>query len=53
VQRVVQTFKRQSARTLKPHFDSGESIETTEEHPFFVEKKGFVPATWLAIPRKH
>src|SRR5687767_14249939 len=32
-----------------PHFEGGERIETTHEHPFYVEGKGFVPVGELGI----
>ncbi len=35
--------------TLVLHFNGGQKIETTDEHPFYVESKGFVPAKELGI----
>ena len=48
LKRVVQTFERYSA-TLVLTFNNGEKIETTEEHPFYVAGKGFVPAGEMGI----
>lgn len=47
--RVVQTFERQADATLVLTFSNGERIETTEEHPFYVEGRGFVNAGELGI----
>ena len=47
--KVKQTFKRQADATLVLHFSNGERIETTKEHPFYVEHKGFTPAGELGI----
>ena len=47
--KVKQTFKHQADATLVLHFSNGEQIETTKEHPFYVEHKGFTPAGELGI----
>ena len=47
--RVAQTFVRQAPATFVLGFSNGERIETTAEHPFYVDGKGFVPAAMLAI----
>ena len=47
--KVKRLFERQADATLLLHFSNGETIETTKEHPFYVEHKGFVPAGELGI----
>ena len=47
--RVTDTIKRQAPATLVLTFANNEKIETTEEHPFYVEGKGFVKAGELGI----
>jgi len=47
--RVTHTFVRQAPGTLALTFSNGERIETTAEHPFYVESEGFVPAGLLAL----
>jgi hypothetical protein len=44
---VVRTFERKSTSTLSLHLDNGKSVETTAEHPFFVDGLGFVRAAEL------
>jgi hypothetical protein len=46
---VVRTFVHQHPGTLVLHLASGEAIETTVEHPFWVAGAGWVPAGRLAI----
>ena len=46
---VTQTSVRNNIPTLSLTFNSGETIETTSEHPFYVEGAGFVPAGRLSI----
>ena len=46
---VTQTSVRNNIPTLSLTFSSGETIETTSEHPFYVEGAGFVPAGRLSI----
>ena len=48
-QKVVQTFEKQAAATLVLHLKNGETIETTPEHPFYVESQGFTPAGEMGI----
>ena len=45
----MQTSVRNNIRTLSLTFADGETIETTGEHPFYVQGEGFVPAGRLAI----
>jgi RHS repeat-associated protein len=47
--RVTQVFERETEATLVLTFANGEQIETTPEHPFYVEGRGFVAAGQLAI----
>lgn len=47
--RVTDTIKRQAPATIVLTFANNEKIETTEEHPFYVEGKGFVKAGELGI----
>lgn len=46
---VTKTFVRQAPATLALTFSNGETIETTAEHPFFVQDKGFTPAGLVAL----
>ena len=46
---VTQTSVRNNIPTLSLTFSSGETIETTSEHPFYLEGQGFVPAGRLSI----
>ena len=46
---VTQTSVRNNIPTLALTFSSGETIETTSEHPFYLEGQGFVPAGRLSI----
>ena len=48
-QKVVQTFERQANATLVLRLKNGETIETTKEHPFYVESQGFTPAGEMGI----
>ncbi len=48
-QRVVQTFEKQAAATLVLRLKNGETVETTREHPFYVESQGFTPAGEMGI----
>lgn len=51
-QRVLASFNEWHERTLTVEISTGddsESIVTTDEHPFFVIDKGFVPAVQLRI----
>ncbi len=45
---IVQTFEKY-ATTLALTFSNGETVETTREHPFYVESQGFVKAGELGI----
>ncbi len=45
---LTQTFERY-ATTLALTFSNGETVETTREHPFYVESEGFVNAGELGI----
>ena len=45
---IAQTFEKYAA-TLALTFDNGETIETTREHPFYVQNRGFVKAGELGI----
>jgi hypothetical protein len=47
--KVTQTFITQARATLLLTLSSGERIETTAEHPFFLSGKGFQPAALLEI----
>ena len=47
--KVKRLFERQADATLLLHFSNGEKIETTKEHPFYVQGKGFTPAGELGI----
>ena len=47
--RVLQTFEHQVSETLVLHFRGGATVETTPNHPFYVDGKGFVPACQLGI----
>ncbi len=49
VQKVTQTFERQADATLVLRLKNGETIETTKEHPFYVESQGFTPAGEMGI----
>jgi hypothetical protein len=46
---ITHTFKRRAPSTLALTFSNGERIETTDEHPFYREGDGFIPAGLLAI----
>ena len=46
---IVQTFERVAPSTLALTFSNGEIIETTIEHPFYVQDRGFVPAGLVAL----
>ncbi len=45
---IAQTFEKY-ATTLALTFSNGETVETTREHPFYVESEGFVNAGELGI----
>ncbi len=45
---IAQTFEKY-ATTLALTFSNGETVETTREHPFYVESQGFVKAGELGI----
>ena len=45
----MQTSVWNNIHTLSLTFEDGETIETTGEHPFYVEGEGFTPAGRLAI----
>jgi pretoxin HINT domain-containing protein len=47
--RVTRTFVREVNETLVLTLADGQRIETTANHPFFVEGQGFVPAGRLGI----
>ena len=47
--RVVRTFVTEQKSTVEVALASGETIQCTTGHLFFVEGKGFVPAARLAI----
>lgn len=47
-QKVTQLFRHVAARALRLRLSSGEQIEATPEHPFYVQDKGFRPAKVLA-----
>ena len=47
-QKVVRTFTREADELLTIVTEDGRSIEATPEHPFWVERKGFVEAKRLA-----
>lgn len=49
VQRVTQTFESEADATLLLSFSNGERIETTLEHPFFVDGQGFTSAGKLPL----
>ena len=46
---IVQTFERVAPSTLVLTFSNGETIETTVEHPFYVQDRGFTPAGLVAL----
>ena len=46
---LTQVFSRHAEATLFLTFSNGERIETTKEHPFFVESRGFAKAGELGI----
>jgi RHS repeat-associated protein len=46
---VSETYVRKGVPTLKVHLSSGQVIETTQEHPFYVDGEGFVPAGRLSV----
>ena len=46
---IAQTFERVAPSTLVLTFSNGETIETTVEHPFYVQDRGFVPAGLVAL----
>jgi hypothetical protein len=48
-QYVLQSWSKQSPRTLSLSFADGSTIGTTEDHPFFLEGKGWTAAGQLAI----
>jgi RHS repeat-associated protein len=47
--RVTRTFVREVNETLVLTVADGEQIETTANHPFYVEGRGFVPAGTVGI----
>ena len=49
LKRIAQTFERVAPSTLALTFSNGETIETTVEHPFYVQDRGFVPAGLVAL----
>jgi hypothetical protein len=46
---VTRTFVREVNETLALTFADGQQIETTANHPFYVEGQGFVPAGTVGI----
>jgi intein/homing endonuclease len=46
--RVVQTFIRQTPRIYKLTYNDGTSVETTGDHPFFIQGKGWTNADSLS-----
>ena len=46
---ITQTIERLAPSTLALTFSNGETIETTIEHPFYVQDRGFTPAGLVAI----
>ncbi|EQA64248.1 intein C-terminal splicing domain protein [Leptospira alexanderi serovar Manhao 3 str. L 60] len=42
--RVVKTFQREVNVVYTLHYSNGTQVETTDEHPFYIEGKGWVPA---------
>ncbi|WP_249262337.1 Hint domain-containing protein, partial [Leptospira alexanderi] len=42
--RVVKTFQREVNVVYTLHYSNGTQVETTDEHPFYIENKGWVPA---------
>lgn len=46
--KVVQTFIRQAPRIYKLTYKDGTSVETTGDHPFFIQGKGWTHADSLA-----
>ncbi|WP_235595688.1 TIGR04388 family protein [Leptospira weilii] len=42
--RVVKTFQRQANVVYTIVYSNGTQVETTDEHPFYIEGKGWVPA---------
>ncbi len=48
-QTVEEAFAHVAASSVVLHLDSGETVETTDEHPFYVAATGFVPAGRLAV----
>ena len=46
---IAQTFERVAPSTLALTFSNGETIETTAEHPFYVQDRGFMPAGLVAL----
>jgi intein/homing endonuclease len=46
--KVVQTFIRQSPRIYKLTYNDGTTVETTGDHPFFIQGKGWTNAESIA-----
>lgn len=49
VKKVTQTFVHTAGSTRTITFSNGDAIVTTEEHPFYAENLGFLPAKSLGI----
>ena len=47
--KVTSTTQRQHVGTVVLRLSSGETVECTPEHPFYVDGRGFVPAGRLAV----
>ena len=47
--KVVRTFVNRVEGTVLVRFEGGRTVETTEEHPFYVDGKGFVRAGSLIV----
>lgn len=47
--KVTRSYVTEGAETVKVTLSSGEVVQCTTGHPFYVEGKGFVPASRLAI----
>lgn len=45
--KVVKTFQREVSSTKVVLYNDGSSIETTDEHPFYIKNKGWVSASNL------
>lgn len=47
--KITRTFVREVTETYLLEYENGQSVETTSEHPFFIEGKGWVPVKNLRI----